>query len=390
MTKKVSSLLVFFAFFIGALLQHSEYWEIGIGVSLTSAALIYILLASGESTARYSWLLAAVVVLFFYTIYTSTLVSRSALIAINLMASFLFACAVIDDNKSMPARDHHPIPSAMDLVKIALLVIITAHALLMTAEYLRSPTRVTGLVRDYSQASMAILITFGLLMPQLRKSRFGLIVVAILFLGFFSSFSRSANFLLIIFLGLTLAHCFQRGELGWWLKSTLIIALCFVLVTYYPTLINEATIDRGGLKHFSTLNSRTIYWSAAWEAIQQNPFWGYGLGTYEWSGIKNVLPFVYVPSVHNDYLQIWLDLGVFWLLLMVIIQSRFMIRYQPFDFSLLQKAPSIRINMEERRYIAWSLLLCISLYMVINFIISFLFFQILIATLICEVLRDEN
>jgi O-antigen ligase len=391
--KALLSILVS-ALFVGALLQHSNYWELGIGLKICASLLLYLLFSTGESTSQNSFFLTLTTILFIYTILTSNLVSRSALIALDIMASFLFACVILDqkssDRISTSPANKNAMVDAMATIKAVITLIVLAHAGLMTAQYLEHPTRVTGLVKDYSQASMAILITFSLIMPELRKSKFGLLITTILFLGFFCSFSRSVNFLLIIFLGFTFLHARQTDQLSWWLKSSAVILLCFLAVSFYPALISEPAVNRGGLEHISTLNNRVVYWGAAWDAIKQNPLWGYGLGNYEWSGIKTAKPFEYIPSVHNDYLQVWLDLGIFWLVFMVFLQAKFMLKHMPFSFTNLAQLKVPLIKVSEKTFLAWLMLLCVCLYMSINFIVSFLFFQLLIAILICEVLNEED
>lgn len=59
------------------------------------------------------------------------------------------------------------------------------------------------------------------------------------------------------------------------------------------------------------MSSRPTMWAAIWELIKQRPFAGYGTGTF-----PAVYPHVMTPAhlsggfaAHNDFLQIWLELG---------------------------------------------------------------------------------
>ena len=172
------------------------------------------------------------------------------------------------------------------------------------------------------------------------------------------------------------------------MRTALAIVLAFIAVQFYPLVTGSELVDRGGLQDLSNLNSRTIYWQVAFSSIKENPLWGTGLGTFEWSGIKEVFPFQYIPSVHNDYLQWWLELGIFWAILLTALQIRVLWKTFPIELSV-SNPQAMEIKSSEQAFLSWVMLVLISMYMVINFIVGFLIFQLLIALLVTEVLSDE-
>lgn len=374
--------------------QHWQMWEVGLAMTYGSIGLLVIRYGTGQTMSANGLYLLIFLGLFLYTIYTSLVVARSAFVAANYLSAYLLASVLIDiqNNNGLRKISYQ---RASFLLKCCLAVFSIAHSINMCFQYIETPVRVTGYFNDYSQASMGILIIFGLIYPHLKRHLLGYALTAILFLGFFTSFSRSANFLLILFMGFLLWHELKNGGFKHWAVNATIILFCYLSVLGYPLLINQEVIDRGGIQHFSTLNSRLFYWDVAWQAIKENPWFGYGLQNFEWSGIKERIPFQYIPNVHNDYLQLWLDLGVFWCLGLVLMQVKFLLTTIPWGFILPNANSSDRanpgVNQGSQSYstqgtIAWVLLILISAYMTINFLINFMFFQMLIAFLVCEVL----
>lgn len=64
---------------------------------------------------------------------------------------------------------------------------------------------------------------------------------------------------------------------------------------------------------------RFIIWQRSWEMLQDSPWWGRGLGIYSlaWPPYRDPADPTAGYFVHNDYLQIWIELGVPGLVLFV-------------------------------------------------------------------------
>ncbi|MEM7358540.1 MAG: O-antigen ligase family protein [Pseudomonadota bacterium] len=342
---------------------------------------------TAASQSRHIILFCLGIALAGYTYLFSTYIGRSAIVAFFFLSSIILFIA-LDTNDDLQASENAD-GSVINIAKWAFLVAGMVHALTLIFLYIIEPVRVSGLMEDYSQASLFILLAFGMAYPLIKDKSYFTAITLVLFVGFFTTFSRSANFLLLIFLLCLFLHENKYGSIRSVVKAACLVLLALAFVYIYPAIVDLPTVDRGGVAHFSTLNSRTVYWQAAWEAILQQPWMGYGLGNYEWTGIKNAKPFTVIHHVHNDYLQLWHDLGLFWVAALVFFFLRTLIRYSPWGFTLRPFPMPVLINEHLQNYVAWTLLACIAMYMMINFAISGLVFQVGIAILFADLLRTK-
>ena len=266
-----------------------------------------------------------------------------------------------------------------------LLLFAFSQAIFLVVQYVSDPVRSTGFFLDYSQASLILLVGFGLNYLWLKDNpRISLLVIYIMFIGFFATFSRTSNFLLLLFIvAMALIELRQR-QAKFLLFATLAIAFSYVTVMLIPELLGESAVSRGGLAEFSTLNSRSYYWQSAILAIRDNPWWGSGLGNFEFLGIKEMFPYNRINSVHNDYLQVWVDLGMFWLILFI----------GAVLIIVVTKSPLFRAREEwlavDIKNISWLLLASFSLYMLINFIAYTFIFQIVSCLLLAELTNHDK
>jgi O-antigen ligase len=275
------------------------------------------------------------------------------------------------------------------MFKTALLLVAAIHASVLLVGYIMFPDmRWTGLFADYSQAAIFILFSYALATPFIRDKHYGVGLTFLLFLGFFCAFSRTANFLLAVFTVFFVYFEVQNKRLNNAVKFCATLVFALALIYLYPLLVDFNAVDRNSINEFRTLNSRTIYWQAAIESIMAHPFMGIGIGNYEYSGIKVLRPFHLISSVHNDYLQVWVELGLFWALAFLLSAAYLVLRYQPFQFHGKLQFGLKETN--ERRQTAWLLLLCFSLYMLINFIVGFFIFQLILAILIYELQAHDE
>jgi len=377
---------LFSALIVGSIFQsHAKVWLSVLNMSLVLIG--YVTISTGETVQKRKWWLVIFIALFIYSISFSPFTRRSAYFALSYIFAFLFFCTLSDlmRQRSSLLLKNISAPDYTKISKRIVLLLGVIHAASLIVQYSLNPIRSTGILLDYSQASLLILIAFGLNYRWLKaKGILGVLLCALLFLGFFTTFSRTSNFLLVVFLALIFIAELRAKQLPFILTLLVIVSSTYLIILFYPELLNAPTVNRGGLEHFRTLNSRTYYWASALEAIRASPLLGNGLGNYEYLGIKEVLPYSMINSAHNDYLQIWVDLGLFWFLLLV-----FSVAY-----TVLMKAPVMlrpwQIGALDESYIAWALFLCIGLYMLINFAIHSFIFQILFCVILAELFQEKK
>ncbi|WP_353413682.1 O-antigen ligase family protein [Arenicella sp. 4NH20-0111] len=244
--------------------------------------------------------------------------------------------------------------------------------------YIQDPVRQSGLLLDYSQSSFFLLLIYGYLYHTLKSRQYFPLLTFIVALAIFTSFSRTTNFLLAVFiLSLIVFRVYTREHS---IKGGTIIAIVFAFVFLHllPVILGSDAVDRGGLQDFNTLNSRTQYWSLAWQAIMEKPLLGHGLGNFEYLGAKDSFPNQKIFFVHNDYLQIWMELGVIWFFLFIYSVGYLLIKHRQVI------AIPLGVKGDLKRYIDWVMLCCCAAYMAINFIIGSLIFLLLIALIIAR------
>jgi len=387
--------ILFIVIFCSAIYQ-SYGATISYIVTTSLILLSYLFFSDTYSIKKYQAIFIGLLILYFYSIFTSTLVARSSIVALGMSATFLFFCVINDQNKSfskatLSKNEHITERSDYLLSSIyAFTFIALVHSLILIAQYIIDPTRQTGLLRDYSQASLFILIAFGLIYPIIKKKTLSTPIALILFLGFFTTFSRTANFLLIIFLISLLFLEYKNQTSKYFIKAASLIFLSAALVYLYPLTIESEVVNRGGLKDIATLNSRTTYWQAAWQAFIQKPLTGHGLHTYQFTGITTLLPYHRIYNIHNDYLQVLHDLGIFWFVIFTSSITALVIKFAPFLITISQPKFQIEIKaITDAKFLSWVLLLCMSAYMLVNFILLSPLFQLAFA-LICVVLLNDD
>jgi len=399
MTFKIKNVAVFFLF--TAILAGSITQTTGSEFSYTATYLLifitYLFLSDNYSLQKYQFALIVFVCLYFYSVLNSIYVARSIILAVGMFSSFLIFCVLNDlvhikaKKNDMGGIDVAILEESEDylsIAKYALAFVVAINAITLILFYIDKPIRVTGQFRDYSQSAFSILLAFALIQPLIKKKTIFTALTLIYFLGFFTTFSRTAIFLLIVYLVALFIIEFRNKNLYQFIKILALILLSYLLVQTYPLALEQDTVSRG-ISDLNTLNSRTFYWQAAWEAIKLSPVFGHGFNTFEYTGIQALLPFQRITSIHNDYLQVWHDLGVIWLLFFILMITYASIKFAPFRGSKSHQL-RIRINdMPSQKQIAWVLMICMFAYMSINFILLSQTFQIIFAILMVELLSDE-
>ncbi|MFA6369914.1 MAG: O-antigen ligase family protein [Patescibacteria group bacterium] len=168
----------------------------------------------------------------------------------------------------------------------------------------------------------AILALFLALKSKTKKEE--RIVLLALFLIFstalFASFSRAAIFAFALAL---LALIFSQRQTFWRKGSSFIIGL-IILSTLsffaYQPLVNGRA-DLNARLEVKSISERTLYLQQAGEIIINNPVRGVGVGNYIvalMGNFPNLSIWSYQP-VHNYWLLVWAELGIFGLLAVVLL-----------------------------------------------------------------------
>ena len=151
--------------------------------------------------------------------------------------------------------------------------------------------------------------------------------ILILFAAFLATKSRGgwiafmSGFIFIFLLIKVLCIKLDRKRL-----KSLLLGLTIVFVLYsvvdisgYGRLDKESSFDEaiGELARLndgmSSMSNRIQLFDIAWRRIKEKPFLGYGFHTYQHYRLSDQkVPFIAVPArfVHNDYLQLFMELGV--------------------------------------------------------------------------------
>lgn len=168
--------------------------------------------------------------------------------------------------------------------------------------------------------SICSVIFFPYLMAE--KNRAPILGFVLSFLGIILTFSRTS--LLVIFIILLiewfLIKKFYREKI---LKSR--VVLISIVVSLFILLFSPLIIDRFLSLVNNTVDSqisnRWIHYAMAWEYIKNNPIIGYGLNNWSYTTKTSFVTtselydqFFYDNPVHNLYLLLWYEGGVFLLL----------------------------------------------------------------------------
>jgi len=362
-------------------------FELGLTIIASVSLLNFHLTVKAPLSTKQIAVLLLFSALFIHTLATSGYLAFSAVLAFYAITSAALFVSLQQSKHTL--KGNSGAQTAIIGAKYAFIFFAIAHAITLIFFYLFQPVRTTGLLDDYSQASIILLIAIGFAYPLWKDKSFFSAFALIMFLAYFTSYSRTANFLLFLFLFILFFIEYKNKSVGNVFKLLILATLAAIVVTSYPEFVDREAIDRGGLAHFSTLNSRTIYWQTAWDAILQKPWLGWGLRTYAWTGIQETQPFNIIYFVHNDYLQIWHDLGVFWLILFVGIYAFILLKYLPIKFNLKEAISFTLVQQPLTKSITWLLLVLIAMYMCVNFLIASLEFQIAIAILLVDLLDND-
>lgn len=166
-----------------------------------------------------------------------------------------------------------------------------------------------------------LLVLYSSLKKEISRNErlFYLIALAIFYLALLVSFSRAAWLALIIITPFVLwinarRGKFQRKLIGFFLF--LIIGMSLAVIIPNRELFLTRTQTESRLEQKS-ISEREVYLKQAKEVIIQNPVFGTGVGNYTITVKQNdnfAYPYWYYQPVHNYWLLILAELGIFGLL----------------------------------------------------------------------------
>lgn len=174
-----------------------------------------------------------------------------------------------------------------------------------------NPNVAGGVVSGFLALACAMIWAF----PKRAQKVFAIMCFVVGCIALISTSSRAswsgflAAFLAFIFMAFWRGWV-QRRTLMWMLIATVIIGLSF-----YPLIYDRLTLDDGG-----SAESRPKMARLAWNVIRAHPWLGVGTNNYAlvaadyYTSDVGYLGYVIYSSVHNKYLLMWAETGLFGLL----------------------------------------------------------------------------
>lgn len=167
-----------------------------------------------------------------------------------------------------------------------------------------------------------VVAAYFLVAPATRTSRsLWLIGIALFVLFFTIALMRGRGVIVSGLIGLILLAVLALRQAGW--KRVVSLAAIVAIAFALGALPEQA---EGLWQRMASLGSveaasqpRWIIWRQAWTMLLDAPWWGTGLGTFSalWPAYRDPLDGSAGFYVHNDYLQLWIELGwpglVLWL-----------------------------------------------------------------------------
>jgi O-antigen ligase len=187
-------------------------------------------------------------------------------------------------------------------------------------------------------------LTIGLALSYKRKFNRLLLIIAVIIMGtaLFLTFTRGSYLAIAltipVLLFIFLKGTTEKAEKRYYKKLLLIFLLLLIIglsVIYIPHPFNQRGTPLGQLRSRTTIQSltsgssilrRIATWKFTWMMIEDNLILGSGLGTYDYLTLKyqadffarnnnrDIYPHGFAAQAHNEYLQMWAELGIIGLL----------------------------------------------------------------------------
>ena len=196
---------------------------------------------------------------------------------------------------------------------LILLVVTTLSSFFAHIQYFESFQRVSGSIIDPNNFSAVMYVSSFLLLTIQRPNALKNPIQFLLLFAMFATFSRSgiaAWMLGILGYGVVALRLAPERKRQWF--TYLLIALfAYTAVKITPLLFDHESVSR----HFAdmhNLNARWPMWLSTWELIKQAPLLGHGFGSFAllYPAVRTEFGSAGLVA-HNDYLQIWMEGGLF-------------------------------------------------------------------------------
>jgi len=196
---------------------------------------------------------------------------------------------------------------------------------------------------EYLILPLALVIGLILSKERIFHRIFLLIALIIMSIALFLTFTRGSYLAIAISIPAILFLYYRSSSNNTnkqYYKKIILYFLLFVIIAlaviYIPHPLNKENTPLGKLRNRVTIESltsgssilrRVATWKFTWMMIEDYPILGSGVGTYGYQSLKyqsdffaqgqnrDIYPHGYAVQAHNEYLQIWSELGVIGLLL---------------------------------------------------------------------------
>ncbi len=154
--------------------------------------------------------------------------------------------------------------------------------------------------------------------PNLFTRKEIIVLGGLFVLSLVDSGSRSAIFTVLMFYGLR--WIFSRStSLGLFVSVISLGVINFVTIDWVGIIQNFGLQDYFRVETLTEGSGRLVAWNFAWDKIQENILWGNGFAynEYLFNGEDSLMlsNLGHQGNVHNSFLTLWLDTGLFGLLL---------------------------------------------------------------------------
>ena len=234
-------------------------------------------------------------------------------------------------------------PQLARLVMYALVIVSLVDSVISTIQLMDSTQRAFGLYSDIALRTLYLWISSVFLYFTIFENRnkwsvvTRYLLIGFLLFGLHTGQSFTVNFLVVIgYLWLGIYAFFKdRVHFSYFIWFLIVGVLSYGLYLWFAANVDVSGVR--GLGNASSLHGRTPIYQAAWNLVQEAPFFGVGSGLfmYLYPSIRSEWGTAGL-NVHNDYLEYWATAGVLGALPLVLVAGYFV--YRNF-MGLLQKCP---------------------------------------------------
>ena len=213
------------------------------------------------------------------------------------------------------------------IVLFGLILFIGLVLILINYDFVHLLGRYRGLLGNPNGLGILGIVFFLLFQAVQDKypnlfSKKEIIVLGILFvLSLVYSGSRSAIFTILLFYGLRWIFI-RSTSLGIFVSIVSVALINFVTIDWVGIIQTFGLQDYFRVETLSEGSGRLVAWTFAWEKIQENILWGSGFAYNEYlfygEHALMLSNLGHQGNVHNSFLTLWLDTGLFGLLLFLV------------------------------------------------------------------------